>query len=129
MGARSNAIKDPVHSPMSVVRHSHYKWSHLGTRVCLCRHQSCTVVATSSKHLLQMYSTREAREVERLYYPPPLRLFSLDLYYVKKLFIRQGQTLCTLQNIYRPSVCSMKRENGFQTRSTRYTFDQFFMPR
>lgn len=86
--ARSNAINDAMHRPTSVVRHSHYKWSHLETRVCLCRHQSRTVVATSSKHLLQMYSTREVCEVERLCYPPPLRLFSLDLYYVKKLFIR-----------------------------------------
>lgn len=86
---------------MSVVRHSHYKWSHLGTRVCLCRHQSSTTVATCLQpHSLQMYSTREVCEVERLYYPPPLRLFSLDLYYVKMLFIRQGQTLRTRPDIY-----------------------------
>lgn len=55
--------------------------------------------------------------MERLYYPPPLRLFSLDLYYVKMLFIRQGQTLRTRPDICRPSERSMKRENAF---------DQFF---
>lgn len=102
---------------MSVVRHSHYKWSHLGTRVCLCRHQSSTTVATCLQpHLLQMYSTREVCEVERLYYPPPLRLFSLDLYYVKMLFIRQGQTLRTQPDIYRlVSLWWAFDENDFQT--------------
>lgn len=103
---------------MSVVRHSHYKWSHLGTRVCLCRHQSSTTVATCLQpHLLQMYSTREVCEVERLYYPPPLRLFSLDLYYVKMLFIRQGtNTSYPTIDIYRlVSLWWAFDENDFQT--------------
>lgn len=34
-GARDSSTT----SSSSLVRHSHYKWSHSRTRVCLCRHQ------------------------------------------------------------------------------------------
>lgn len=39
MAAVSSAINGARGSSPSVVRHSHYKWSHPRTHVCLCRHQ------------------------------------------------------------------------------------------
>lgn len=59
---------------------------------------------------------------------PPLWLFSVDLYYVKKLFIRQGHTLRTGRNIALDSArVPLNETPGHFSRSTRYRPNNSFL--